>query len=57
VAFRYKFFVNIVSEQGMEMGRPSRIEISIKKTENSINEVVVGGSALIIGKGEMHFPN
>ncbi|KAA0546665.1 PhzF family phenazine biosynthesis protein [Bacillus sp. BGMRC 2118] len=42
-----------VSEQGMEMGRPSQIEITIKKEVDSISEVKVGGSAIIMAEGKM----
>jgi trans-2,3-dihydro-3-hydroxyanthranilate isomerase len=47
----------IISEQGIEIGRPSMIEISITKGENSIQEVKVGGKAVIIGKGELYLPS
>jgi trans-2,3-dihydro-3-hydroxyanthranilate isomerase len=48
---------SIVSEQGMEMGRPSRIEISINMKAGLIQEVKVGGSALIMGEGTLSIPD
>ncbi|WP_456275762.1 PhzF family phenazine biosynthesis protein [Bacillus sp. AK128] len=45
--------VTIISEQGMEMGRPSRIEITVKFQQGMVSKVLVGGSALIIGEGTL----
>lgn len=44
---------HFISEQGMEMGRPSMIEVSITKEADIIKEVKVGGSAIIMGEGTM----
>lgn len=44
----------IVSEQGYEMGRKSKIYIDIKKNKSGdINEVKIGGYCVFIGKGEI----
>ncbi|MCK4856432.1 MAG: PhzF family phenazine biosynthesis protein [candidate division Zixibacteria bacterium] len=43
--------VDIISEQGYEMGRPSIINIEIKTREGEINSVVVGGKCVYIGQG------
>lgn len=44
-----------ISEQGFEMGRPSIIEIDIKcDSDQKITAVKVGGSAVMIGKGEIY---
>jgi len=42
----------IVSEQGVVMGRPSRIHIAIKGNTEAISEVKVGGEAVLVGRGE-----
>jgi trans-2,3-dihydro-3-hydroxyanthranilate isomerase len=44
---------SFVSEQGVEMGRPSRIEITIQMKEDSIYGVKVGGSAVLMGEGKL----
>lgn len=43
--------VRILSEQGFEMGRPSIINVEIKKTEGKISSVVVGGECVYVGAG------
>lgn len=44
--------ISIRSEQGIEMGRPSFIDITVKKNQE-IERVEVGGSCVKIGIGEM----
>jgi trans-2,3-dihydro-3-hydroxyanthranilate isomerase len=44
---------HIISEQGLEMGRPSFIAITIAKQGNTYKEVKIGGSSVIIGAGEL----
>ena len=44
---------NIICEQGFEMGRPSSIQVSISHTNNIINQVLVGGEAVLLGKGTL----
>jgi trans-2,3-dihydro-3-hydroxyanthranilate isomerase len=41
----------IVSEQGIEMGRPSFIHIQIDQTDGEISRVSVGGQSVYIGEG------
>ncbi|MBM7659643.1 trans-2,3-dihydro-3-hydroxyanthranilate isomerase [Bacillus mesophilus] len=48
--------ITIISEQGIEMGRPSRIEITLERIEGKISKVLVGGSAVIIGEGSLRLP-
>lgn len=43
----------IVSLQGVAMGRPSRIEISIEGTAEQITRVKVGGEAVLVAKGDL----
>jgi trans-2,3-dihydro-3-hydroxyanthranilate isomerase len=42
-----------VSEQGVEMGRPSVIEIEADKTGGRITAVRVGGSSVLMGQGKL----
>jgi trans-2,3-dihydro-3-hydroxyanthranilate isomerase len=44
---------SIVSQQGVAMGRPSRIHIAIGGTSGAINDVKVGGEAVLVGRGEI----
>jgi trans-2,3-dihydro-3-hydroxyanthranilate isomerase len=44
---------SIVSEQGIEMGRPSFIHIEIAQDANEITEVKVGGQTVFVGGGEI----
>ncbi|MFD1030465.1 PhzF family phenazine biosynthesis protein [Metaplanococcus flavidus] len=43
----------IRSEQGYEMGRPSEIDITVTGRSGGIREVKIGGSSVIIGKGQL----
>jgi trans-2,3-dihydro-3-hydroxyanthranilate isomerase len=43
----------MVSLQGVAMGRPSRIHISIDGDRDAITRVKVGGEAVLVGRGEM----
>lgn len=43
----------IISLQGVAMGRPSRIEISIDGTAEQITRVKVGGEAVLVAQGEL----
>lgn len=45
--------VNIVSEQGLEMGRPSRIEIGLEMDGARVTVVRVGGRCVAMGSGRM----
>ena len=42
-----------VSQQGMEMGRPSKLEIEVDKTSGGISAVRVGGSAVLMSEGRL----
>lgn len=42
-----------VVEQGVEMGRPSRIEVEAEKEVSEITAVHVGGAAVLVCEGEM----
>ncbi len=44
---------SIVSEQGIEMGRPSFIHVEIAREANEITEVKVGGQTVFVGSGEI----
>ena len=43
----------IISLQGVAMGRPSRIHVSIASRAGEIVEVKVGGHAVLVGRGEV----
>ena len=43
----------IVSDQGVKMGRASRIHVSIDGTVDAITKVRVGGEAVLVAKGEL----
>jgi trans-2,3-dihydro-3-hydroxyanthranilate isomerase len=47
----------IVSRQGVRMGRPSRIHISIGLDGDRITEVKVGGSSVYVGEGTVRLPS
>jgi trans-2,3-dihydro-3-hydroxyanthranilate isomerase len=43
-----------ISEQGLEMGRPSFIHIRIERTEGQISRVAIAGEAVLVGEGAFH---
>jgi trans-2,3-dihydro-3-hydroxyanthranilate isomerase len=45
---------HMVSLQGVRMGRPSRIHISISTRNGRIDEVRVGGQSVLVAEGTMH---
>lgn len=50
-----KSTAEIVSEQGYEMDRPSRILIQVDSTDSVIQEVKVGGECVTVVEGELKF--
>lgn len=40
-------------EQGIEMGRPSRLEVAVEGTPEAIRAVRVGGHAVVVAEGEL----
>jgi trans-2,3-dihydro-3-hydroxyanthranilate isomerase len=40
-------------EQGLEMGRPSRIDVEAEVTDGVLRKIRVGGSCVIVGKGDL----
>lgn len=44
----------IVCEQGFEMGRHSTVHVDIKQSNGTISEVLVGGSTVLMSKGEIY---
>jgi trans-2,3-dihydro-3-hydroxyanthranilate isomerase len=46
---------HIISAQGVAMQRPSRIYIAIEGTASAITNVKVGGTAVLVGRGELLF--
>jgi trans-2,3-dihydro-3-hydroxyanthranilate isomerase len=47
----------IRSEQGIELGRPSFIDIFIRKEEGKYKEVKISGNCVIIGSGQLFLNN
>ena len=47
---------SIRSEQGIEMGRPSFLDITINKEKTKYKEVKIGGNAIVVGQGELYIP-
>lgn len=45
--------LNIISEQGFEMGRPSIIHINITGSAEKITEVKISGESVLVGKGQI----
>lgn len=43
----------IVSRQGVKMGRPSRVHIRISGTSDEITDVKVGGASVLVGDGRI----
>jgi trans-2,3-dihydro-3-hydroxyanthranilate isomerase len=46
----------ILSQQGVEMGRPSEIRITIEKNDDAYSRVRVGGNSVYMGQGTLHVP-
>jgi len=44
---------NFIIEQGFEMGRPSRIELGMHVRDGKLVSATIGGSAVIVSKGEL----
>ena len=42
--------------QGVEMGRPSVLELEADKADGAITAIRVGGSSIIVSEGTMHIP-
>ncbi len=43
-------------DQGIEMGRPSRLEIEADKVGGAITAIRVGGAAVLMSEGTLHIP-
>jgi len=46
-----------VAEQGVEMGRPSALEIAVEKVGGEIRSVKVGGETVMVSEGEIEIGN
>ena len=49
--------LRVVSEQGVEMGRPSFLHIRIRHTGDEITAVHVGGTCCYMGSGQLDLPD
>lgn len=45
--------LNMISLQGVAMGRPSRVHISIDSRDGEVTRVRVGGQSVLVGRGEI----
>lgn len=48
--------VQIISEQGVEMGRPSRIFAEVEIADGKTRSIWVGGHCVLVGTGQIHIP-
>jgi trans-2,3-dihydro-3-hydroxyanthranilate isomerase len=46
----------LVVEQGVEMGRPGRLHVEVHCEGDRICSVLVGGSAVVVGEGQLYEP-
>jgi trans-2,3-dihydro-3-hydroxyanthranilate isomerase len=46
--------LEFISEQGIEMGRPSFINIAVNRDHGKITNVAIGGKAIYVGEGFIH---
>ena len=49
-----KRLTKILSEQGLEMGRPSRVFIEVEADDGRVSAVRVGGGAVVVGEGRLN---
>lgn len=42
--------------QGVEMGRPSRLDLEVQRSRDAIESVRVGGSTVVVSTGVLHLP-
>ncbi len=48
--------VNWLVDQGVEMGRPSRLEVEVDLSESVVTGIRVSGSSVLVSHGEMEIP-
>ena len=49
---RISFGQRVVIEQGIEMGRPSRLEACATGSAEQVERIEVGGSGVVVARGE-----
>ena len=54
---RIAFGDEIVINQGLELGRPSRLHARVTGSATQLETMEVGGAAVIIGAGEIRLPS
>jgi trans-2,3-dihydro-3-hydroxyanthranilate isomerase len=52
---RIAFGDEIEIEQGVEIGRPSKLYARVDGTTDAVERIEVGGSAVIVARGEFRF--
>jgi trans-2,3-dihydro-3-hydroxyanthranilate isomerase len=45
----------VALEQGIEMGRPSELQLEVDRSDGTITAVRVAGAAVLVGEGELRF--
>ncbi len=48
--------IRVVSEQGLEMGRPSRLVAEAEVVSGQARTITVGGHCVMVGSGKIHIP-
>ncbi len=43
-------------EQGVEMGRPSRLELEVDRDAGRVTGIRVGGSTVMVSEGDIEVP-
>lgn len=51
----FKDSIKLVGEEGMEVGRPGSVHVQIKRDNDAITEVKVGGTAITVLEGHIMF--
>lgn len=48
---------HVTIEQGVEMGRPSQLSVTITRGAGTVRDVRVGGEAVVVAEGELFLPD
>lgn len=49
--------IRVICEQGLEMGRPSRLVAEANVKNGQASDITVGGHCVLVGSGKIHIPN
>ena len=53
---RHDGMLKFLIHQGVEMGRPSRLEVEVDVENGGVKAVRVGGASVLVSSGTLHFP-